>query len=84
MVATEKGTTTKTSSKAVGGEQQAKGPTGVLSSKLPLPKESDKKTAIEESKNSFHNRRRIQITGIPPGTSNEVSTFKSNVVCRIH
>ena len=70
MVVTGKGSNNKSSAKST--EPVVKGPFGVLSSRLPLPKESDKKAAILESKNAFYNRRRIQIAGIPPGTSDKV------------
>ena len=82
MVVTGKGPTNKSAAKTVVVEPQVKGPIGVLSSKLPLPKESDKKLLIQESKNAFYNRRRIQIAGIPPGTPEKVqSSIRAVFIC---
>lgn len=74
MVVTGKSPTTH---KSAASEQQAKGPTGLLASKLPILKDGDKKALIEESKNAFCKRRRVQISGIPPGTKNEVFGCKN-------
>ena len=65
--------TNKTQSVSGSGSQRfSQGPTGQIASKLPSLADNVKKVVLEDAKKAFNNRRRIQITGMPPGSNSEV------------
>ena len=66
--------TNKTQSAAGNGAQRfSQGPTGQIASKLPSLADNVKKVVLEDAKKAFYNRRRIQISGMPPGSNSEVN-----------
>ncbi len=62
-----------------GGLGPSGGADDPLARNLPTLSDAAKQKAIQESKESFHNRRRIQISAVPVGTSPEVLLVTNNI-----